>query len=282
MSREDRQRLLDTADRELSMRKQCVLLNINRSGLYYKKRPMSTYNMQLMNMIDEEFTEHPQLGVIKMTKNLCCEGAECGVNRVRRLMRFMGLMAIYPTPNTSWPNKQHVIYPYLLRDVKITRPNQVWSTDITYIKLRHGFAYLVAIIDWYSRSVLSWRLSNTMDSSFCCEALDEALRKYGFPEIFNSDQSSQFTGEAFISLLKEKHISISMDGKGRAFDNIFVERLWRSVKYENVYIKGYETMMEAQEGLAKYFTYYNHRRLHQSLGYQRPYDVYSGNARIAA
>lgn len=274
--------MINTDDQELSMRKQCDLLSIARSGLYYDKRPMSAYNIQLMHMIDKEFTKHPHMGVEGMTWYLRRKGKKCGQKRIRRLMRIMELMAVYPKPNTSWPNKQHIIYPYLLNDVYIERPNQVWSSDITYIKLQHGFVYLVAIIDWYSRSVLSWRLSNTMDNSFCCEALEEALRNHGCPEIFNSDQGSQFTSEAFISRLKEKHISISMDGKGRAHDNIFIERLWRSVKYENVYIKGYETMQEAQEGLAEYFEYYNHDRLHQSLEYRYPWEVYSGSVRMAA
>lgn len=197
-------------------------------------------------------------------------------------MRKMGLMPIYPKPNTSRPNKQHRVYPYLLTDLIVDRPNQVWCTDITYIRLNHGFAYLVAIMDWYSRSVLSWRLSNTMDVDFCCEALDEALAKYGVPDIFNSDQGAQFTSEAWISRLKAHQVSISMDGRGRALDNIFIERLWRSVKYQNVYIKGYETMSQAQVGLAEYFRYYNHDRLHQSLDYQRPWDIYTGNVRLAA
>ena len=181
-----------------------------------------------MNMIDEEYTRHPFLGVAGMTAYLRDIGKHCGPKCVRRLMRKMGLEAIFPKPNTSKPNKEHEIYPYLLRDIEITRPNQVWCTDITYIRLRHGFAYLVAIMDWHSRTVLSWRLSNTMDSSFCCESLEEAFRLYGKPEIFNSDQGSQFTSAAFLGLLKDKHISISMDGQGRAYDNIFIERLWRA------------------------------------------------------
>lgn len=260
----------------MSVRKQCALLGINRSGLYYEQRPESVYNLELMHLIDKKFTDEPYMGVESMTAHLRDIGKKCGPKRIRRLMRRMGLAAIYPQPNTSRPNKQHKIYPYLLADVVAERPNQVWATDITYIRLRHGFAYLVAIMDWYSRSVLSWRLSNTMDASFCTEALDEALASYGNPEIFNSDQGAQFTSEAFISRLKNHHVSISMDGRGRAFDNIFVERLWRTVKYQNVYIKGYETMKEAQEGLTKYFHYYNHGRLHSSLGNQRPWHVYAG------
>ena len=274
--------MLEKNGEELSMREQCALLGISRSSLYYQRRPEQAYNIKLMNLIDEEFTKHPFMGVEGMVWHLRDIGEKCGPKRVRRLMRKMGLLAVYPKPNTSRPNKQHPVYPYLLKDVEVERPNQVWSVDITYIRLRHGFAYLVAIMDWHSRSVLSWRLSNTMDNSFCCEALDEALSLYGRPEIFNSDQGSQFTSEDFIGRLKAKQISISMDGCGRALDNIFIERLWRSVKYQNVYIKGYETMQEAREGLAEYFDYYNHERLHQSLGYRRPWDVYTGELRAAA
>lgn len=269
--------MLDKKDKDLSMRKQCLLLSISRSGLYYSKRPENPYNIELMHLIDEEFTRHPYMGVKSMTTYLRKDKHKhCGPKRVRRLLRKMGLLAVYPKRNTSIPNKQHEIYPYLLREVTISKPNQVWTTDITYIRLRHGFAYLVAIMDWHSRSVLSWRLSNTLDSSFCCEALDEALKLYGAPEIFNSDQGCQFTCEAFINILKAKHISISMDGRGRVFDNIFIERLWRTVKYQNVYLKGYETMQETQEGLTEYFRYYNHGRRHQALEDLRPWDVYKG------
>ncbi len=282
LSYEERKAKLDIKDQDLSMRKQCVLVGINRPNLYYQPRPERSYNVELMNLLDEEFTKHPFMGVEGMVGYLRDRGYQCGPKRIRRLMRKMNLLPVYPKPNTSRPNRQHVIYPYLLKDVAIERPNQVWSVDITYIRLSHGFAYLVAIMDWYSRGVLSWRLSNTMDKSFCCEALDEALRLYGRPEVFNSDQGSQFTSEDFINRLKAKQISISMDGCGRALDNVFIERLWRSVKYENVYIKGYETMQEAQVGLAEYFHYYNHNRLHRSLEYQRPWDVYLGLLREAA
>ena len=267
--------MLNQNDKEISMRKQCKWLQIPRSALYYVPRGENVYNIELMNLIDEEFTRHPFMGIAGMTEYLKKDQEKlCGPKRIRRLMRKMGLMAVYPKRHTSIPNKQHTVYPYLLRDVEVNRANQVWATDITYIKLRHGYAYLVAIMDWYSRSVLSWRLSNTLDSRFCCEALEEALRLYGRPEIFNSDQGSQFTSEDFINRLKAKQISISMDGRGRAMDNIFVERLWRSVKYQNVYLKGYETMQDAQEGLAEYFHYYNHKRRHQALKYRRPWDLY--------
>lgn len=278
MSREERKKLVDMTDKGISFRKQCQLLDISRAGLYYEPKSETTYNLELMNMIDEEYTAHPDMGIPSMTAYLRNKGKKCGPKRVRRLMRLMGLEAIYPKPRTSISNKQHEIYPYLLKDVEISKPNQVWSSDITYIRLKHGYAYLVAIMDWYSRKVLSWRLSNTMDVGFCCEALEEALLFYGRPDMFNSDQGSQFTSGAFIGQLKEKGISISMTGKGRALDNVFIERLWRTVKYGNVYIKGYETILEAAEGLKEYFEYYNERRLHSSLGNKCPDMVYYGKS----
>ncbi len=260
----------------MSLRKQCDLLGVSRSTLYYEAKGESRYNLELMNMIDVGYTAHPDMGVPSMTAYLRNSGKKCGPKRVRRLMRLMGLEAVYPKPRTSIPNKQHEVYPYLLKDVEITRANQAWSTDITYIRLKHGFAYLVAVMDWYSRKVLSWRLSNTMDSGFCCEALEEALMFYGTPDVFNSDQGAQFTSGEFIGRLKGKHISISMTGKGRALDNVFIERLWRTVKYGNVYIKGYETIPEATAGLKEYFEYYNERRPHSSLGDTCPDMVYYG------
>lgn len=274
----DRKKLLDRTDESMSFRKQCELLDIRRSGLYYAPKSESEYNLELMHMIDAEYTAHPDMGVPSMTAYLRNNGKKCGPKRVRRLMRMMGLEAIYPKPRTSIPNKQHEVYPYLLKDVEIVQVNQVWSTDITYIRLKHGFAYLVAVMDWYSRKVLSWRLSNTMDTAFCCEALEEALMFYGTPEVFNSDQGSQFTSSDFIGRLKGKHISISMNGAGRALDNVFVERLWRTVKYNNVYVKGYETILEATGGLREYFEYYNERRSHSSLGGKCPDMVYYGKS----
>ncbi len=271
--------MISRSDQTMSVREQCQLLAIPRSRLYYRERPKIPGNIELMNMIDEYFTAHPCTGVAGMVAYLRDGGKKCGPKRIRRLMRQMRLMASYPQPRVSLPDKEHKIYPYLLRGVEIKRPNQVWSTDITYIRLGHGFAYLVAVVDWYSRSVLSWRLSNTMDVSFCCDALDEALRLYGCPEIFNSDQGSQFTSGEFIKRLTDNNILVSMDGCGRALDNIFIERLWRTVKYEDVYLKGYETMAEASAGLAKYFDWYNHGRLHMSLGYRRPWDVYTNELR---
>lgn len=278
MSTNDRKKLLDKTDEDMSFRRQCKLLDISRAGVYYEPKGESRYNIELMHMIDAEYTLHPEMGVPSMTAYLKNNGKKCGPKRVRRLMRKMGLEAIYPKPRTSVPNKQHKIYPYLLKGVKATRPNQVWSTDITYVKLKHGYAYLVAVMDWYSRKVLSWRLSNTMDVGFCCEALGEALFYYGAPEIFNTDQGSQFTSEAFTGMLKENEVSISMTGTGRALDNVFIERLWRTVKYNNIYIKGYETVLEAQAGLEEYFEYYNERRGHSSLGHKSPDMVYYGKS----
>ena len=270
--------LLDKTDKNMSFRKQCALLDISRAGLYYAPKGETEYNLELMNMIDKEYTDHPDMGVPSMTTYLRSKGKKCGPKRVRRLMRLMGVEDVYPKPRTSIPDKQHEIFPYLLNDVEIRHPNQVWSSDITYIRLKHGYAYLVAIMDWYSRKVLSWRLSNTMDVGFCTEALEEALLFYGTPGIFNSDQGSQFTSGVFIGQLKEKGISISMTGKGRALDNVFIERLWRTVKYGNVYIKGYETILEAQEGLKEYFEYYNERRLHSSVGDKCPDMIYYGKS----
>jgi putative transposase len=235
-----------------------------------------------MNLLDEQYMRTPFWGVRNMTTFIKESGYKTvGKDHVRTLLRQMGLSAIFPKPNLSKPNKAHEIYPYLLKDVDIIRPNQVWSADITYIRLAHGFAYLVAIIDWYSRAVLSWRLSNTLDSGFCVEALQEALTKYGKPGIFNSDQGCQFTSQDFISVLSAARISISIDGRGRCMDNIFVERLWRSVKYEDIYLRGYQTIPEAREGLTRYFEFYNHKRYHQSLDNKKPWQVYMSSKRVS-
>lgn len=264
----------------VSVRRQCELLDLNRSSLYYEPVPIDQDDVKMMNVIDEEFTEYPFLGVRGMTWRLRDFGyKEIGRKRVRRLMRMMGLVAICPKRNTSRPNPQHRIYPYLLRGVQITRPNQVWSMDITYIRLGKGFAYLTAVIDWYSRYVIAWRLSNSLTDDFCVECLKDALQ-YGSPEIFNTDQGCQFTSEAFTGVLRNKGIAISMDGRGRAIDNIFVERLWRTVKYQNVYLKGYQTIPEAQDGLQEYFDFYNMERRHQSLSYKTPWNIFSGLEKI--
>jgi len=270
----------------LALTRQCELAGVNRSTFYAPHVVAEPDNLELilLEKIDAEYTRHPFFGSRKMTVYLCGIGHQVNRKRIQRLMGILGLSGMAPGPNTSRPSPQHVIYPYLLRGVMVTRPNQVWSTDITYIRLTRGFVYLVAVIDWYSRKVLSWRLSNTLDSAFCVDCLEQALQTYGSPEIFNTDQGCQFTSDAFTSVLKAHCISISMDGRGRALDNIFVERLWRSVKHEDVYLKGYATMPEAQLGLTEYFLFYNRERTHQSLDYRTPDVVYrtasGGGARI--
>jgi putative transposase len=259
----------------LSVRQQCELLGLNRSTMYYTPVPWNEEDLRLMNAIDEVFTKRPCLGVRQMVWKMRDRGFTVGKKRIRTLMRHMGLFPIFPTKNTSKPNAQHRVFPYLLRGVTIDRVNQVWSVDITYIRLGKGFAYLVAIMDWHSRYVISWRLSNTLTADFCVECLKEALQ-YGRPDIFNTDQGCQFTSEEFIKVLQDAGIAISMDGRGRALDNIFVERLWRTVKYEDVYIKGYQTIPEAHEGLKEYFDYYNMERRHSSLEHKTPWMVFSG------
>lgn len=260
----------------LALSRQCELAGVARSTVYAHQyaRPVPSADIELCHLLDELYTAHPFYGTRRMVVALAKRGHVVNRKRVQRLMRSMGLAGIAPGPNTSQPSSEHKVYPYLLRGVSITRPNQVWSTDITYIRLPRGFVYLVAIIDWYSRKVLSWRLSNTMDAAFCVDALAEALQLYGAPEVFNSDQGSQFTSEAFTGLLKQADVQISMDGRGRAFDNIFVERLWRTVKYEDVYLRGYSSLGELTVGLADYFQFYNAQRPHQSLGNQTPDEVY--------
>lgn len=267
--------LVELAHPDLSMRQQCELLELNRSSLYYKPAEADTETLVLMNLIDEEYTRHPFYGSRKVTQFLRETGYPVNRKRIQRLMRLMGLHAICPGPNTSRRLQAHKVYPYLLEGIEITRPNQVWSTDITYIRLVKGFLYLTAVLDWFSRYVLAWRLSNSLDSSFCVEALEEAL-KLGQPDIFNSDQGVQFTSQEFTSCLLERGIQISMDSRGRALDNVFVERLWRSVKYEEVYLKDYQTVRETEEGLRQYFEFYNGERFHQALDYKMPEKVYYG------
>jgi putative transposase len=251
---------------KLSIVRQCALLGISRSGLYYTPKGESAFTLTLMQEIDRAFTEWPFLGVRQMRNYLVLLGYGVGRKRVRRLMRLMGLEPIYQKPRTSVPHPEHRRYPYLLRDLPVTWPNQVWCADITYIPMHKGFLYLVAIMDWYSRKVLSWRLSNTMDTDFCVSALEEALDNYGKPDIFNTDQGSQFTSFAFTNILRENGIRISMDGRGRWLDNVFVERLWRSLKYENVYLHAYETGSEARAGIGRWIDFYNRLRPHSSLG----------------
>jgi putative transposase len=258
------------------MVRQCALAGVSRATVYARQRPRSVDESDLLlcRLIDEEYTRRPFYGSRKMVVFLKTLDHSVNRKRVQRLMREMGLIALAPGPNTSRPHPAHKVYPYLLRGVPVVRPNQVWSTDITYIRLARGFVYLVAIIDWYSRRVLSWRISNSMEAVFCVDCLEDALRVHGKPEVFNSDQGAQFTSEAFTGVLKREGVVISMDGRGRAFDNIFVERLWRSVKHEDVYLKGYATMGELTVGLAEYFAFYNGERPHQSLGKKTPDVVY--------
>jgi len=258
---------------KLSIRRQCGLLGLNRSSLYYEAVAESEETLNLMNCIDKINTDYPFYGSRKITVCLNKMGFQACRERVRNLMLKMGIFAIYPKPNLSKRRIDHVVYPYLLRGIKITGPNQVWSSDITYIRLNHGFLYLVAVIDWYSRYVLSWRLSNSLDNDFCIEALEEALLQ-GYPSIFNTDQGVQFTSKNHTGVLKARGIQISMDGKGRALDNVFVERLWRTVKYEEIFIKGYESGLDAKRGLRSYFPFYNTERFHQSLGYKTPHEVH--------
>jgi putative transposase len=267
--------LVEVDHPELSVRHQCELLGLNRSTFYYEPTGAAPEDLRLMRLIDEQYTACPFYGSRKMTEWLTHQGEEINRKRVQRLMRVMGLEAIYPKPRLSAAGRGHKIYPYLLRDVKIERPNQVWSTDITYVPMPSGFMYLAAVIDWYSRYVITWRLSNTLDGAFCLEMLDEALGT-GMPEVFNTDQGVQFTAEAFTGRLLSAGVAVSMDGRGRALDNVFVERLWRTVKYEDIYIRGYETVAELLQGLLRYFAFYNQERLHQSLGYETPAEVYRG------
>jgi putative transposase len=249
--------------------------------LYYEPVPDSPESLALMRRIDELHLEHPFYGSRKLAVVLRAEGCVVNRKRVQRLMRLMGIESAAPKPNTSRPAAEHAVYPYLLRNVEITAPNQVWASDITYIPMARGFGYLVAIIDWYSRRVLSWRLSNTLDTSFCIEALQEALQRHGPPNIFNTDQGAQFTSEAFTTVLRERQVRISMDGKGRCIDNIFIERLWRSVKHEHVYQHVFDDLDEARASLARYFEFYNHERPHQALGYATPDVFYRQHGKAA-
>ncbi len=264
----------------LSVRRQCALLGLNRASWYYQAATESPDNLRLMRQLDEEYTRHPFYGSRKLTQWLRSQGEEVNRKRVQRLLRVMGLEAIYPKPRLSQGGRGHRVFPYLLRGVTVARPNQVWSTDITYVPLSRGFMYLAAIIDWYSRYVLAWRLSNTLDGSFCLEMLDEALGQ-GRPEIFNSDQGVQFTAAAFTGRLEAAGIKVSMDGRGRCLDNVFVERLWRTVKYEDIYLYRYESVLELQRGLQRYFPFYNGERLHQSLDYRTPAAVYGAGLEVA-
>jgi putative transposase len=265
--------LIELDHAELSLRRQCELLGLNRSTWYYQPAGESAENLQLMRLIDEQYLRTPFYGWPRMTAYLHRAGYTVNHKRVQRLMHKMGLQAIYPKPKTSASGKGHKIYPYLLRSLEITRPNQVWSADITYVPMRQGFMYLVAVMDWFSRYVLTWQLSNTLDGYFCLDALQQALQK-GQPEIFNTDQGAQFTAHEFTGYLESAEIQVSMDGRGRALDNIFIERLWRSVKYEDIYLKDYTLVPELDAGLAHYFSFYNDERPHQSLDYRTPAEIH--------
>jgi putative transposase len=262
--------MLDRADKALSLRRQCALLRVARSGVCRRAKPANDSDASLMRRIDERFTAWPFLGSRRMTAMLRAEGAPVNRKRVQRLMRLIGIAALGPRRKTSKPAPGHRIYPYLLRNLTIERANHVWAADITYIPIGRGFLYLVAILDWASRAVLAWRLSNAMDVSFCLAALEEALAKFGRPEIFNTDQGSQFTSAAFTGALAAAGVAISMDGRGRWMDNVFIERLWRSLKYEDVYLKGYVDGRDAQRGIASWIAFYNERRPHQALTDRAP------------
>jgi len=267
--------LLNPQDGLFSVRQQCGLLGLNRSSLYYEPVGESEENLGLMRLLDEQYTRTPCYGVLKMEAYLRSLGHEVNTKRVRRLLRKMGLEAIYQKPNTSKPNPEHKVYPYLLRGLVIERCDQVWSTDITYIRLSSGFVYLVAVIDWYSRYVLGWALSTTLDADFCIETVGNLLEQRQC-EIFNTDQGAQFTTPRFTQPLLNKGIKVSMDGRGRALDNIFVERLWRTVKYEYVYLQDIQTVQQAWLGLRDFFLFYNNERFHQSLDYRTPAQIYLG------
>jgi putative transposase len=274
MSKPDREAMLDLSHPGLSTRRQCRLISLSRSGVYRPKAANDEDDLALMRRIDELFLAHPFLGSRRIALMLGEDGCAVNRKRIQRLMRRMGIAALGPKPRTSKPAPGHKIFPYLLRGLRIDRPNQVWATDITYIPIGRGFLYLVAIMDWASRAVLAWRLSNTMDVSFCVAALEEALARFGRPQIFNTDQGSQFTSAAFTGTLAAAGITISMDGRGRWMDNVFIERLWRSLKHEDVYLKGYADGREAKRGIASWIAFYNSRRPHQALANRTPMAVW--------
>jgi putative transposase len=275
--------LIEPGHPELSIVRQCELIGLPRASLYYQPCEELLHNLRLMRLLDEQYTKMPYYGVRRMVAHLRRLGYRVGPKRIRRLLRLMGLEAVYPKPHLSQPNDQHRRYPYLLRGVTVGRPDQVWATDITFIRLQHGFAYLVAIMDWHSRYVLSWDLSITLEAEFCLAALAQALRQgRQIPEIFNSDQGAQFTSQEFAGRLEEAGIKVSRDGRGRMLDNIFVERLWRSLKYEEIYLHDYPDVAAAREGIRRYFLKYNEERLHEALGYRTPAEVYLDRKKEAA
>ena len=274
--------MIDPNHRKLSIVRQCSLTGISRSSFYYQGKGESPLNLKLMRLIDEQWLKTPFFGSRRMARYLRGEGYNVSRKRVRRLMRKMGIEALYPRPRTSKPHPGHKIYPYLLRDMTIDRPNQVWCADITFIPMRQGFMYLVAVMDWYSRRVLSWRLSNTLEADFCVAVLEDAIRDHGVPDIFNTDQGSQFTSFAFTDVLKDRKIKISMDGKGAWMDNVFIERLWWSLKYECVYINEFEDGASLRQGLKTWINFYNSERSHSSLDHKTPDKAYFGGLKKAA
>ncbi len=276
MSVDRRRQVIEINHSGLSLARQCELVSIARSSYYYRPKPESEFNLELMRLIDEQYLKTPWYGSRQMSRHLRRQGHRVNRKRIRRLMRKMGLVAVAPAPNTSRRHPQHKVYPYLLRGMAITQADHVWCADVTYIPMAHGFLYLVAIMDWASRRVLSWRLSNTMEADFCVEALQEAIEQYGCPSIFNTDQGSQFTSADWIDELKANNIKPSMDGKGRWMDNVFIGRLWRSLKYECVYLNAFDNMKDADEKLKIWIEYYNHERPHSSLNDQTPNEFYEG------
>jgi putative transposase len=284
MSLERRRQMIEPEHPQLSVVRQCELVSISRSGFYHRPAGETALNLELMRLIDAQFLETPWYGSRQMALHLCREGYVVGRKRIRRLMAKMGLTPIYQRPRTTVANPEHRIFPYLLRDLVIDRANQVWCADITYLPMRRGFLYLVAVMDWATRKVLAWRVSNTMEVEFCLEVLEEAMARFGRPEIFNTDQGSQFTSPRFTGLLQQAGVRISMDGRGRWMDNVFIERLWRSLKYECVYLHAFETGSELRAGLSKWIGYYNTRRPHSGLDGRTPDEAYGANAvtRLAA
>lgn len=266
--------MIDPSHIDLGIASQCRLLNISRSSFYYKKKPVKPEDLELMRLIDEQYLKTPCWGSRSMRNHLRRLGYKVNRKRVQRLMRIMGIEAIYPKPRTSRPHPQHRVYPYLLRDLTVESPNQVWAADITYVPMNRGYMYLVAVMDWYSRKILSWRVSNTLDSDFCVDALTEALSRYGRPEIFNTDQGAQFTSRAFTNLLKEHNVAISMDGRGRVQDNIFIERFWWTLKYQYLYLWSFNNGTELRQGLRYWVELYNCERSHQALDDLTPDEVY--------
>ena len=268
--------MVDPTEPNLSIARQCRILKIQRSSYYYRPEPIKAKDLELMRLIDKQYLNTPTWGSRSMRNHLRRLGYKINRKRVQRLMRLMGLKAIYPRPKTSRPHPEHKVYPYLLRNLDIERTNQVWTTDITYIPMKRGFMYLVAVMDWHSRKVLAWRLSNTMETDFCIEAVEEAIHRYGTPEIFNTDQGAQFTSVNFTGLLKDHDIAISMDGRGRAQDNIFIERLWWTLKYNYIYLRSFDNGADLRKGLRGWFSFYNQERFHQALDNLTPDEVYNG------